>query len=154
MLFLEGCLRALTRTTTLPSQNLLTSAQVSERKRRGNSSSVSIASSANTTTSPGLMTVSPMIKLRKWRTGFQSIGDFSSLLWPQRDSGTQISLKIPPMTPGIRFFMLLLWESVGRRRHLRLERLWMAMNLNRNDIMTVWNKCFFFMSQTIKISST
>ena len=106
------------------------------------------------TTNPGLMTVSPMIKLRKWRTGFQSIGDFSSLLWPQRDSGTQISLKIPPMTPGIRFFMLLLWESVGRRRHLRLERLWMAMNLNRNDIMTVWNKCFFFMSQTIKISST
>jgi len=30
----------------------------------------------------------------------------------------------------------------------------MAMNLNRNDIMTVWNKCFFFISQTIKISST
>ena len=118
------------------------------------SSSVLIASSANTFTNPGLMTVSPMIKLRKWRTGFQSIGDFSSLLWPQRDSGTQISLKMPPRTPGIRLFMLLLWESVGRRRHLMLERLWMAMNLNRNDIMTVWNKCFFFISQTIKISST
>ena len=78
-----------------------------------------------------------------------------SLIDKKIKSFDTLSLKIRPRTPGIRLFMmLLLWESVGRRRHLRLESLWMAMNLNRNDIMTVWNKCFFFMSQTIKISST
>ena len=78
-----------------------------------------------------------------------------SLIDKKIKSFDTLSLKIRPRTPGIRLFMmLLLWESVGRRRHLRLESLWMAMNLNRNDIMTVWNKCFFFMSQTIIIFST
>ena len=77
---------------------------------------------------------------------FKASGTFQASFDPREILGPRYhqSLKIPPRTPGIRLFMLLLWGSVGRRRHLRLESLWMAMNLNRNDIMTVWNKCFFF----------